>query len=151
MPEHVFTLVARGLSVDTQTNALTVFYVVEQLGPLPRFPAAVPEMALVTLWRLQSGEEGVAFVQRIRFIDPSGKELGLFEQSFRLEKPRQRMLTHIRMFPVQVSGCHRIEVQIRRDDDPDWGPVLASYPIEVIGPDVESSETLLDASGPTPE
>ena len=150
MPEHVFTLAARGLSVDNQTNTLTVFAVVEQLGA-HAFPAAVPEMALVSLWKREPGEEGVAFVQRTRFVDPSGEELGLVDQSFRFEQPHHRMLTHIRLFPVRLSGCHRIKVQIRRDDDPNWGAVVASYPIEVVAPQAESSETLLDASNPTAE
>jgi hypothetical protein len=146
MPEHVFTVAARGLTVDAQTNTLTLFAVLEEIGA-PHFPAAVFELGVVTLWRRIPGEEGVGFVQQTRFIDPSGEEIAHLEQTFRFDKPRQRMIGQIHGFPIRTAGCHRIEVLIRRDDEPSWGPRVACYPIEVTSTNAQQQPSLLDASG----
>jgi hypothetical protein len=154
MPEHVFTIASRGLTVDAQTNTLTVFSILEELGAPPQFPVALPELSLVTLWRRRPGEEGVGFVQRTRFIDPVGGELAVLDQAFRMEKPRHRMIGHIHMFPIRSAGCLRIEIFIRRDDDQNWGPPVASYPIEVMARELDQGQSLLQgtASGiATPE
>lgn len=143
MPEHIFTVAAKGLTVDAQTNTLTLFSVIEELGAPPSLPAAVPELYLVTLWRRRSQEEGVGFVQRTRFSDPEGKQLAVVEQSFRMEKTRHRIIGHVHMFPIQSAGCHRIDVFVRRDDALDWGAPVASYPIEVLARDPGSAQSLL--------
>jgi len=130
MPEHVFTVVARGLSVDAQTNVLTLFGIVSDIGS-PVLPVAIPELSIVTLWRRQAGEEGVGFIQRTQFVDPDGNEVAHFDTSFRFETMQQRILGQLTMVPFQRSGCHRIRILIRCDDSLDWQAVAASYPIEI--------------------
>jgi len=146
MPEHVFTVAARGLTIDAQTNTLTLFAVLEEIGA-PHLPAAVFELAVITLWRRKPDEEGVGFVQQTRFIDPLGEEIGRLEQTFRFDKPRHRMIGQVHGFPIRTTGCHRIEVLIRRDDEPSWGKPVACYPIEVTSTNVQQQPSLLDASG----
>ena len=146
MPEHIFTIVARGLTVDAQTNTLTLFAVLEEIGT-PHLPAAVFELSVVTLWRRKPGEEGVGFVQQTRFIDPSGEETAHLDQSFRFEKPRHRMIGQVHGFPIRTAGCHRIEVFVRRDDVSSWGAPVASYPIEVTDAQTQPQRSLLDTSG----
>jgi hypothetical protein len=146
MPEHVFTVAARGLTVDAQTNTLTLFAVLEEIGA-PHFPAAVFELGVVTLWRRMPGEEGVGFVQQTRFIDPSGEEIAHLEQTFRFDKPRQRMIGQVHGFPIRTAGCHRIEVLVRRDDQPSWGEPEANYPIEVTSAQGQAPPSLLDTVG----
>jgi hypothetical protein len=147
MPEHIFTIAARGHSIDVQTNILTLFAVLEELPAPPRFPVVYPELSVITLWRRLPGEESVAFVQRTRFLEPDGEESGYFDQTFRLDRPRHRMIGEIRLFPIRKTGCHRIEVLIRRDDEPSWGRPVACYPIEVTATNAQQQPSLLDASG----
>lgn len=146
MPEHVFTVAARGLTIDAHTNNLTLFAVLEEIGA-PHFPAAVFELGVVTLWRRMPGEEGVGFVQQTRFIDPSGEEIARMEQAFRFDKPRHRMIGQVQGFPIRTAGCHRIEVLIRRDDDPSWDAPVARYPYEVTSTIAQQQPSLHDASG----
>ena len=144
MPEHIFTVVARGLSTDVQSNSLTVFSILEELGTVPSFPAVVPEVSVVTLWRRMPGDEGIAFAQRMRFIDPSGNEVAHADQTFRFEKLRHRVMTSVRMVPIRMSGCHRFEILLRRDDAQPWGNTVASYPVEVLHAEEQEASTLLE-------
>lgn len=129
MPEHVFSTVARGRAIDAQSNVLSLFDVVEEIGA-PDFPAAVPVLHVVTLWKRQNNEEGMGFVQRIRVLDPDGKEVGHVDTSFRMEKPRHRVLCSLIMIPFKRTGCHRFDISIRSDGAQDWAQVC-SYPVEV--------------------
>lgn len=129
MPEHIFTILARGYAVDAQANALTLFHVLESIGA-PTLPGAIPDFRIVTLWKREQGEENVDFAQRTVFSGPDGKEIAHWDQSFRLDRPRMRVLGTINMFPIRQVGCHRIEVSVKRADAQDWTAV-ASYPLEV--------------------
>ncbi|MBE3070486.1 MAG: hypothetical protein IMZ55_16310 [Acidobacteria bacterium] len=129
MPEHVFTLAARGHAVDAQTNTLTIFSVVEEIGA-PGLPVGIPQLSVITLWRRQKGEEGVAFVQRTRLVDPTGSEVFHFDQEFRLEKARHRSLGTVEMLPLEKPGAYNIEVQIRKADDATFSTV-ATYRLDV--------------------
>ncbi len=129
MPQHVFTIVARGHAVDVQSNALTLFSVLEEIGA-PGLPVAVPQVSIVSLWRRQEGEEGAAFVQRTQLMDPDGNEVAHAECSFRLERPRHRVLSRINMVPFQRAGCYHFEILFRPEDQTAWSRVC-SYPIEV--------------------
>ncbi len=147
MPEHIFTIVARGHTIDFQTNVLTLFAILEELPAPPKFPVAFPELSVITLWRRLPGEEGVAFVHRTRFLEPDGEESAVFDQTFRFDRPRHRMIGQIHLFPIRKAGCHRIEVLIRRDDESSWGTPVARYPIEVTATNAQQQPSLLDASG----
>lgn len=130
MPDHVFTVVAKGTSVDSQTNSLSLFSVLESIGA-PGLPVAVPELVLATVWYRRPGEEDLTFVQRARLADPDGREIATAEISFQLTKPRHRVFNRFRMVPFHRTGLHRIEVQIRREDESSWSRPVASYPLDV--------------------
>lgn len=140
MAEHVFTVVARGHAVDAQTNTLTLFCVLEQIGS-PQVPFAFPELTVATLWRREPGEEGVGFIQRTRLMDPEGKEIFHGDSSFRFDNVRQRSLVTLQMAPFHRLGCYRVEVLLRREDETAWCSPKASYPIEVsLVPEAEGKE-----------
>ena len=130
MPEHLFTVVARGHAVDAQTNNLTLFSVLEEVAG-SNLPFAVPDTTIVTLWKRRDAEEGVTFIQRTRLIDPEGNEVFHGDSTFRLDKPRHRNIVTVEMAPFFRAGCYRVEVLIRRDDEEKWSSPVASYPIEI--------------------
>lgn len=146
MPQHIYSIPAQGLSLDAQTNRVTLYAVLEELSA-PGFPVLLPELNVVTVWKRLPGEEGGEFMQRTRFLDPEGQVKGLFESSFVLEKPRHRMLGKILLVPFEVAGTFTIEVTVRRADSEKYDPPVLSYPIEVTLQDQAAEQDLLQASG----
>jgi len=144
LPEHVFTIIALGHAIDTQTNGVTLFSIVEEIG-WPFLPVAVPSLSVVTLWRRLEGEEGVAFVQRTRLVDPSGEEIFHQDQSFRMDRQRHRNLGMIQMVPFQAYGCHRLEIQLRKEDERSFAFVFR-YPLDVNL--IKEPKSLFDQAGP---
>ena len=142
MPEHVFTVVALGHSIDAQNNNVTLFCVLEQIGAVS-FPVRIPAFSLVTLWRCRADETGGTFTQRTRLVDPDGKERVSSELSFAVDRPRQRVVNVFGNVPFEKAGTYRFEVYIRPDDAPDWGTPAASYPLEVIVADRPQGESML--------
>ncbi len=146
MPEHVYTFVSRGFSVDVLTNSLSAFSLLEGLS-VSGLPRAVPELSVVTLWLRQPGEEGVPFEQRESFIDPSGHEVAHSDSSFTFDSPRHRVLTLLKMVPFAQVGTYRVEVCLKQKGDSSWSPPVARYPIDVrlAGSD---DQTLWSKEGP---
>jgi hypothetical protein len=138
MPKHIFTVVVRGHSVDVQTNNITLFSVLEEIGA-QEVPFAFPGFAVVTLWKRQPGEEGVRFVQHTSLIDPSGKEVLKTDITLGFEKPRQRSIIIMQGAPFSTTGEHHIEVRIRREDSQE-SALVTEYPLEVrlLRPDEKS-------------
>lgn len=131
MPEHVFTVVSQGLALDAQSNRLTLYALIEEIGT-PGLPVAVPEINIVTLWKRQPDEEGVSFSQRVRVVGPDDSVVAEYETPFTMEKPRHRTLGRIQMALFEKTGEYRIEVSLRKQgDDQNLSTLLASYPIEV--------------------
>lgn len=149
MPEHIFTVMALGHSVDVQSNTMTLFSILEQVGA-PGLPARMPPFTVATLWRRSSGEEGVSFTERIRIMDPDGEEIVDTDNSFTFERPRQRVLLVLGNMPLKKTGVHRLEVYIRRDGEEEWGQAVTRYPIDVVAPGPPSDESLLSQDDADP-
>ncbi len=142
MPEHIFTVVARGHSIDAQTNQVTLFGVVEAVGA-SALPVVVPELAIVTLWCRSDGDEGAEFVHRVRVLGPAGDELTAFEAQFRFDKPRMRMVGQLRACRFEREGRYHVEITVRPVDQPNaWSPPCALFPIEVQLADSHKGEGL---------
>ena len=142
LPEHVFTVVAVGHSIDAQNNTLTLFSVLEQIGS-PTFPVRVPQFTLVTLWSRSPSDDGVSFTQRTRLVDPSAQEVASLDVSFTFQHPRQRIINTFANVPFNETGVYHLEVYIRPEDATDFGSAVTSYPLQVTAPDVGGAETLL--------
>ena len=131
MPEHVFTIPALGHAIDAETNNLTIFSVLEQLGSAA-FPFVVPQFSIVTLWERRPGEEDADLEYSMRVIDPNGTEVVAGVQPFRLVQPRHRMVVKVAGARFMVAGTHRIDVRCRRVGEPEWGPVAGTFRITVV-------------------
>ncbi len=132
-----------GHAVDAQSNTVTLFSVLEQVGGAS-LPIALPSFVIVTLWQREEGEDGTKFFQRTRLLGPDGEEIFNLEGDFRLEKPRHRMFLTVGGTPFKQEGRYNIEVSIRREEDGTYGKPAAMYPIQVAIADVPSPTPLLD-------
>jgi hypothetical protein len=130
LPNHLFTIVARGHATDAQTNALTLFHVVEQIQG-EALPFVVSELSLITVWQRTSEEADIAFEHRTKLVGPSGKEVFHLDQSFQMTKSRHRVLCVAQGIPFSELGPHRVEVQVRKAGQADWPPPSSVYTIEV--------------------
>ena len=144
MPDHLFTIAAQGHAVDAQTNMLTIFSVVEEVGA-PSLPVAIPQLSVVTLWRRRKGEEGVSFVQRTVLINPDGNEVFRFDHEFRLDKLRHRSIGSIGMVPFEKTGSYTLRVEIRKADESAFS-TATEYPLEVVQISNRQSSLLTQAT-----
>ena len=129
MPKHIFTVVVRGQSVDVQTNNITLFSVLEEIGA-SEVPFAFPDFAVVSLWKREPGEEGVRFVQRTSLVDPSGKEVFSADITLGFEKSRQRSIVIMQAAPFATTGEYHLVIRIRREGGEEWS-LVTDYPLEV--------------------
>ena len=142
MPRHVFTLAALGHAVDAQTNTISLYSILEQIGG-PTLPLTLPSFVIVTLWHRNEGEEGVKFVQRTTLVDPDGNETFHQDADFEMPKPRHRIFLAVAGAPFKKSGVHQIRVWLRRSDEEDWQRDIAAYPIDVRVTEIHSVTPLL--------
>jgi hypothetical protein len=142
MPKHVFTLAALGHTVDAQTNNISLFSILEQIGG-PTLPLTLPSFVILTLWQRNEGEEGMKYVQRTSLVDPDGNETFHQDADFEMPKPRHRIFLAVAGAPFKKSGVHQIKVWLRRSDERDWQKDVASYPIEVRLAEASSATSLL--------
>ena len=131
MPQHVFTVIARGHAVDAQTNQLTLFGVIEAIGG-PSLPVRLAEISVVTLWSRTDDELGAEFVQRIRLLDPNGNEQQCFETDFQFDRPRMRIIGRLTGLRFALAGTYHFEIACRAANAPEgWPQPSALYPIIV--------------------
>jgi hypothetical protein len=142
VPEHTFTIAALGHSVDAQTNNMTLFSVLEQIGP-PQLPVRLAQLTLVTLWRREEGDLGVEFTQRLAIMDPDGEEVASLEQSFVLDRPRLRTFSVVGNLTFSKMGTYRFEVRLKRADEQEWGAPVACYPLDVMIASAPDDQQLL--------
>lgn len=143
MPNHVFTIVARGHAVDVQTNQLTVFGIVEGIGA-PSAPFRIPELSIVTLWSGEEAELGVEFMQRVRILDPDGRPIHTIQTGFGLERQGVRLIAVLQRLKLDREGVHHFEVCWRRNDNEHWSSPVARYPVRVSLAVGETAQPLLE-------
>lgn len=149
MPEHIFSVVTCGYSVDVQSNTLTLFSIVEQVNS-PVIPFNFPGFTLVTLWHRNDGEEGATFEQQTRLLDPDNNQVSEFSQSFVMNRLRCRVISQIVNVPFRKTGLYNLEVYIRSEDSQEWSGVVARYPISVAIVESEHEPSLLSTDEDKP-
>lgn len=136
MIRHVWSVLCSKVSVDSRTNNISLFEVLESVQfmtskPLT-FPASVPfEATLVTLWARQDPSQSVQGEMRVRLLAPNGDELGLVGSEIDLRSShRSRVIASISGLPIAGDGIHDWEIAWRAREDEAWH-VATSLPLEV--------------------
>jgi hypothetical protein len=133
-------------SIDAQTNSLSLFSVIEEIH-LPGPPSFLMNFSVVTLWKRQPREEGVRFTQRVRILGPEGEPVVETDVDFAMERVRHRVLLTVAGTPFKKSGCHSIEISLRRSDEQEWPAPTVRYPVEVRMVMVPTDGPLLGRQG----
>ncbi len=126
-----FFLVSEDISVDQQTNRLSLFNVIEQLT-ISNFPFPLPFAASVSLWVAEDGDEGQDFQCILRILLPDGKKHD-FPTNFNFKTRRHRVIQRIQGVPISKPGLLRFEVLLN-------GKHQASHEIDIL--EIDPNELL---------
>jgi len=117
-----FFVVSEDLSVDQQTNRVSLFNVLEQIAG-PNFPLVLPSAAAISLWVAEAGDEGRDFQCMLRIILPNARQHD-FTSNFRFGARRHRVIQRLQGFPIDEPGVLRFEVLLN-------GEHKASHEVDV--------------------
>lgn len=136
MIRHVWSVLCTKSSIDTETNNVSLFEVIEQLElQFPGTsapPRGVPlELELLTLWARQDPATPVTGEMRIRLLSPQGKELAAFTAGVDLgSAPRNRHRARLNGLVLDGSGWYEWEVSSRADPSKGWD-VQVLIPLDI--------------------
>ncbi len=139
--EHIWSVLCTGSSVDSQTNNVTLFNVLEQLNLTRKHDAppinlkngeALPfQMELVSLWRKQGIQDAVTGTIRNVLLNPLGQEIGSQTMPLEIKSPNRRMRSRVQINGIQITGPGYYTWQVRLTDGKN-DEVVANIPFEIL-------------------
>ncbi len=140
MVKHVWSIICNKSVIDSESNTISLFDVMEQIniniaGPKPPeegkkilFPI---QFEIVSLWTRENIEDPVKAEGRAKFIGPSEKGLGLMSFDIDLSGfVRTRTRQKVSGFPFEGSGLYYFKIECKREGG-DWEQV-ADLPLQVF-------------------
>ncbi len=95
MAKLEFFAVAESVSVDLNTNKVSLFEILESVPFNSQSGAnVIPKCVAVSLWRSEDGDEGLDFQMILRIFRP-GEDTSEFATNFSLSSARHRIYTTI--------------------------------------------------------
>jgi hypothetical protein len=125
-------VVSESVSVDQQTNRLSLFNVIEQVAST-KFPSVLPAAVAVSMWMADAGDDVRDFQCTLRFTLPNGKQHE-FASNFKFRARRHRVIQRVEGFPLNEPGMLRFEVLLN-------GEYVASHEVDVSKIDAKDQET----------
>jgi len=123
MPRHVWSVLCAKTSVDSQTNNLSLFEVLEQVtvlggAPVDRKIAIPMQLELASSWTRSDRAVGETATMRFRLIMPNGiVENGPQTQVNMLLHERQRVLIKMNALPIHGQGQYEFLVEVLTPDN----------------------------------
>lgn len=127
MAKNVWTIICRGVSIDSQTNNVTLFEIIDQIKPI-----SVPadgtsaleridlEINMITLWERGDLDLEEVFDCRLKLMSPTGKELWKNDYTIKLSATkRHRIRVRFPSLPFDGFGVYRFIAQ-RKSDSGRW-------------------------------
>jgi hypothetical protein len=134
MIEHIFSVICSGLSIDAETNNISIFKVLEQLtvNTDSTEPVRIPiHFEILSLWTRQPLQDPCYGKTRITFSTPSNKQKQQAEINIDLSKTtnhRSRIVSD--GIVLSGPGKYLFIIELQQQDDPTWVKV-ASLPLLV--------------------
>jgi hypothetical protein len=135
MIEHIFSVLCSGVSIDTETNALSLFKVLEQLTVYTEGdqPLQLPiHFELLSLWTRRLAEEPCRGKARVTFISPSDnrKLVELVVDLRQSVNHRTRIMSD--KLELTGPGKYLFTIELQQENDQAWEkvatlPLLVSY------------------------
>ncbi len=105
-----FFVVSESVSVDQQTNRLSLFNVLEQVASI-NFPSVLPSAVAVSMWMAEDGDDVRDFQCTLRITLPNDNRHE-FASNFKFRARRQRVIQRVEGFPLNEPGVLRFEVGV---------------------------------------
>lgn len=110
-------ILAKGSSVDRDTQSLSVFEMIEQMQiQAPKYPVNIPVHAILVFRRDQNDEGVVIEPWRLTVTGPDSKTLLSQNLEVKMEAEHRRQRVRIN-FPVQIQGDGTYHVQLSNVND----------------------------------
>lgn len=105
MPQLEYFVVCESVSIDRDTNRISLFNIIEDLRPVSTKmgDAPVVQITAVACWNRQAGDEERDFQSVLRLRAP-GDEPKEFPLNFRMERPRHRLTFRLLGIPSLRPG-----------------------------------------------
>jgi len=122
MPELEFYLVSRDVSVDRDTNSLSLLNVLEEVDldedrlENEDHTALIPRLAVTSLWNFPLEEREDEYAVRTTITLPSGEKIEIPAVEIRPDSPKHRVFNRVQGLPVREVGEMLFTVFI--DDEP---------------------------------
>jgi hypothetical protein len=135
MIDHVWTVACLNSVVDVETNAVSLFVVLEQLKitgvPAPDAALGI-QFDVVSLWERSDPERPVRGDCQIAIVSPGGVQLHAFQIGIDLETHgRARTRLHVGGFPAVEAGRYLIVAGLREGGATEFREV-AHVPVHLI-------------------
>ena len=135
MAELEYFLVSESVAIDRDTNALSLFSVVEELHVVD-LPALLPRLAAISGWLLEDADIGKDYQATVVVRRPDGSEFLSMALNFTASRSRQRAVMRAEGFPFDSVGTWLFELLLN-------GAHKASHRISVQKADPSLTEPTL--------
>lgn len=98
MPRVELLLAAESHAVDQQTNALSIFNIIEGT-----YTGIIPKVVFITVWKREPGDEDRDFQSLLR-VTSGARQVGEFPLNFRMTAPRHRSFHVLMGLPAGRAG-----------------------------------------------
>jgi hypothetical protein len=109
MAKLEFFLVAQSCAIDSHTNRMSIFDVLEDVS-VSQFPACVPSIVAVASWNADPGDSEHDFQASLVIHGPDGSSPERFDVNFTLRERRARTILRLELFPIEQPGTLRFEI-----------------------------------------
>ncbi len=141
MAKHMWAILCRSVSIDKDSNNISLFNVVEQLGLPPEILAkseekeqrilAAIELAFVVATSRSDPDEPESIAVRVTILAPDGSELGQSDFTSDLTAVvRNRAKLAIEGMPLKGVGTYQFRVEYQDVGTQEWTEV-AELPLQI--------------------
>lgn len=141
MPKLEYFVVCESISIDRETNRISLFNIVEDIQPIGPGSQGhiIAQFVAVSCWNREPADEGKDF-QVIHRIHSPSEEPKDFPMNFRMQNPRQRLILRIQGVPPTRPGSLRVELLLN-------GQHVADHAV-TVHPPVSPDAARADAAAP---
>lgn len=98
-----YFLVCKSISIDVETNEISIFHILEDIFPV-EIPFDIPELVAVSSWLADPEDEGQDFQAALKIIPPGESEGKEFFRNFTVSRKRMRALHGVKNIPLTQPG-----------------------------------------------
>lgn len=137
--KHIWTVLCQKSSIDIETNLLSLFDCVEELGLVidktkaPEGNLVIStEFQLVSFWTVENPNQDNVLEIRGELLDPNGKILNKFENKFAIKKGilRFRNRTNIQGLPITETGRYIVRMMQKKEDKKEF-EIVTELPLDI--------------------